>query len=241
VPADEHDPDCIERPLLSFLSQRAVADEVRNLPPPFHRVGSPSTLRQRWEPHSHFIADLLRFGLWPWHYPASHLDEVADAKDEVIRGLDPVRGLHRLCCWDLTKLLDTPMFRLELIAAAEAEGDPVIGEAVSGRYREASPQWKDFYEEFLRARGLRIRPGATLDECADLLAAVADGLALRALVDPAARVIDRVRRRCLLATAAMALIAGCLERADCDEVVPLEEAVRVKVSGPSAGAGRRAG
>jgi hypothetical protein len=236
TPADAGDPDSIERPLLSFLSQRAVAAEVGHLPPPFHRVGSPSTLRQRWEPQSDFIADVLRFGLWSCHYPASHQDEVADAKDEVISGPDPLRGVYRLCYWNLTRLVDTPMFRLGLIAAAEAEGDPVIGEAISGRY---TPSWKDFYEDFLRTRGLRLRPGVTLDDCADLLAAVSDGLALRALADPGTRVIDRARRRCLLGTAALALIAGCLERADHSDGLSLEEAVRAMMSEPSPGSGRR--
>ncbi|MFZ0192371.1 MAG: hypothetical protein WAL72_36095 [Streptosporangiaceae bacterium] len=239
TPGDAEDPDSVERPLLSFLSQRAVAAEMKDNPPPFHRVGSDRTLRDRWEPHSHFIADLLRFGLWPWHYPAAHQDEVADAKDEVLRGPDPVRGLHRLCYWDLTRILDTPMFRLELIAAAEAEGDPVIGEAMAGLHRENTPLWKRFYEEFLRARGLRLRPGITLDDCADLLAAVANGLALRALADPAAPVIDRAQRRCLLGTAALALIAGCVERADSDDSLSLEEAVRIMISERSAGPGRK--
>ena len=211
--ADAKDPDSIARPLLSFLSQRAVADEVAHNPPPFHRVGSDRTLRNRWEPHSDFIADVLRFCLWSWHYPAPHIDEVADARDEVIGGPDPVRGLHRLCYWDLTRLLRTPEFRLGLLAAAAAEGDPVISEAISGRHRENSPRWKHFYEEFLQARGLRIRAGVTVEDCVILLAAIADGLALRALADPDAPIIDRARRRCLLGTAALALIAGCLERA----------------------------
>jgi hypothetical protein len=182
---------------------------------------------------------VLRFGLWPWHYPAAHLDEVADAKDEVLRGPDPVRGLHRLCYWDLTRMLDTPMFRLGLIAAAEAEGDPVIGEAVSGRYRENTPLWKQFCREFLQARGLRLRPGITLDDCADLLGAVADGLTMRALADPAAHVVDRARQRCLLGTAALAVIAGCLERSDRDDSLSLEEAARAMMSGPSAGPGQK--
>jgi hypothetical protein len=239
TPGDAGDPDSVERPLLGFLSQRAVATEVNHNPAPFHRAGSSSTLRKRWEPQSNFIADVLRFGLWPWHYPAAHLDEVADAKDEVLRGPDPVRGLHRLCYWDLTRMLDTPMFRLGLIAAAEAEGDPVIGEAVSGRYRENTPLWKQFYREFLQARGLRLRPGITLDDCADLLGAVADGLTMRALADPAAHVVDRTRQRCLLGTAALAVIAGCLERSDRDDSLSLEEAVRAMMSGPSAGPGQK--
>jgi len=239
TPGDAEEPDSVERPLLGFLSQRAVAAEVNHNPAPFHRAGSSSTLRKRWEPQSNFIADVLRFGLWPWHYPAAHLDEMADAKDEVLRGPDPVRGLHRLCYWDLTRMLDTPMFRLGLIAAAEAEGDPVIGEAVSGRYRENTPLWKQFYREFLQARGLRLRPGITLDDCADLLGAVADGLTMRALADPAAHVVDRARQRCLLGTAALALIAGCLERSDRDDSLSLEEAARAMMSAHSAGPGQK--
>jgi hypothetical protein len=241
TPGDAGDPDFIERPLLSFLSQRAVAREVDHNPPPFHRRGSTSTMRERWEPHSHFIADVLRFGLWASHYPAPHQDEIADAKDEVIRGPDPVRGLHRLCYWDMTRLLGTPMFRLGLIAAAEAEGDPVIGEAISGRHRENSPLWKDFYEEILRSRGLRLRRGITLDDCVTLLAAIADGLALRALADPAAPVIDSTRRRCLLGTAALALIAGCAESVGGGDSLELEEAVRAMMGEPSAGSGRKPG
>ncbi len=167
--ADATDADSGSRPLLSFLSQRAVAAEVGHNPPPFPRIGRVSTLRERWKRQSDFVADVLRFGLWASHYPAAHQSEIADAEDEVIRGPDPVRGLHRLCYWDMTSLLATPMFRLGLIAAAEAEGDPLIGEAISGRHRENSPLWKAFYEEVLRSRGLRIRSGITLDDCEILL------------------------------------------------------------------------
>ena len=63
-PADPEDPDEIERPLLSFLSQRAVAAEMDHNPPPFHRVDRVSTMRERWQHQSGFIADVLRFGLW---------------------------------------------------------------------------------------------------------------------------------------------------------------------------------
>jgi len=239
VSADTEDPDSIARPLLSFLSQRAVAEEVAHNPPPFPRVGSQRTMRDRWEPHSNFIADVLRFCLRSWHFPAQHTDEVADAKDEMINGPDPVRGLHRLCYWDLTRMLGSPAFRVGLVAAAAAEGDPVISEAISGRYRDTGARWKQFDEEFLRARGLRLRAGVTLDDCVTLLAAFADGLALRALADPSAPVIDRARRRCLLGTATLALIAGCVERADHGEGQSLEDAVRALMSESSPGSGRK--
>ena len=112
LPGDADDADSIERPLLGFLSRRAVAAEVSHNPPPFHRVGRISTMRERWRHQSDFVADVLRFGLWASHYPASHQDEAADARDEVIGGPDPVRGVHRMCYWDMNKLLGAPMFRL---------------------------------------------------------------------------------------------------------------------------------
>jgi hypothetical protein len=174
-----------------------------------------------------------------WHYPAPHHDEIADARDEVIHGKDPVRALHRLCYWDMTKLLGTPMFRLGLIAAAEAEGDPVIGAAISGRHQENSPLWKSFYGEFLRSRGLRLRPGISLDDCVVLLSAMADGLALRALADPGARIVDRARRRCLLGTAALVMIAGSVERADGGDSLSLEDTVLDMLNTSPADPGRR--
>jgi hypothetical protein len=239
TPTDAENPDSLERPLLSFLSQRAVAAEVARNPPPFHRVGRTSTMRDRWNRQSDFIADVLRFGLWSSHYPARHQDEAADAEAEVISGPDPVRGLHRLCYWNMAMLLDTPMFRLGLIAAAEAEGDPVIGEAISGRHQENGLLRKHFCEEFLQARGLRIRDGFTLDDCITLLEAVADGVALRALADSGARIIDHTQQRCLLGTAALILITGCLEPADRTDGRSLEEAARTIMSGPSAYSGPR--
>jgi len=239
--ADPDDADSISRPLLSFLSQRAVAAEVDHNPPPFHCQGRVSTMRERWRHQSNFIADVLRFGLWASHYPAAHQDEVAEPEEEVIHGPDPVHGIHQVCYWDMTRLMTTPMFRLGLIAAAEAEGDAVIREAISGRHQVNTPRWKQFYDKFLRSHHLRLRPGVTLDDCADLLVAVADGLAMRALADPAARVLDHARQRSLLGTAVLALIAGCVERADPGDGVPLEQAVNDLVGKASAGPARKSG
>jgi len=60
---DPEDHDSIERPVLSYLSQRAVAAEVGRNPPPFHLVARVSTMRERWKHQSAFIADVLRFSL----------------------------------------------------------------------------------------------------------------------------------------------------------------------------------
>jgi hypothetical protein len=86
---------------------------------------------------------------------------------------------------------------------------------------------------------LRLRPGVTLDDCINLLTAVADGLAMRALADPGVRIVDHTRRRSLLGTAVLVLIAGCLERAGPDDGLPLEQMVGDMVGQPSAGPVRK--
>ncbi len=233
TPAGPNDDNSVERPLLHLLSQRAVVAEFRKNPDPFPRKTKLSTLRCTWKSHSHFIADLLRFGLSAIHYPVSRRLEVDTMADDAILGEDLVTATHRLCFFDLTGILNIPMFRLQLIAAASSEGDEVIQQALSERYAETTEQWKIIYRRFLQDRGLRLRPDVGLDQVADLLSAVAEGLALRQIGDPNARVVDHVRQRSLLGTAALALIIACLEPADTGNGVSLEQAVRDKARRPS--------
>jgi hypothetical protein len=233
--ADPDDFDSVERPVLSFLSQRAVAAEVSRNPPPFHRIGRVSTMRERWKHQSAFIADVLRFGLSALNnHSKSHQEEIADAVGQIVRGPDAVRGIHQLSSLAMTMLLTSPMFRLGLIAAAGAEGDPVIREAVAERRGEIGPLWRQWCEELVRSRGLRIRPGVRMDDCVVLLSALADGLAMRALADPSTSALDHEGQPSLLGVGALALISGWLERADHEDGRSLEQSVRDLLASPPA-------
>jgi hypothetical protein len=236
-PADPDDCDSVERPVLSFLSQRAVAAEVGRNPPPFHRVGRVSTMRERWKHQSAFIADVLRFGLSALNnHSELHQDEVADAVRQIVHGPDAVHGIHQLSSLAMNVLLDSPMFRLGLIAAAGAEGDPVIREAISERRGDVGPVWRQWCEDFLRSRELRTRPGVTIDDYVVLVSALADGLAMRALADPSTRALDHDGRPSLLGVGALALLSGCLDRAGRGESRSLEQSVRDLLGNPPASA-----
>lgn len=211
--ADPGDPHSLIRPLLSFLSQQAVTRAIRHIPLTFRRdfrrslkVGG---MRRRWKHQSDYVADVLRFMLWAWHYPAPHMKEMAGPVAEILRGADPVPAIHQLCAWDLQRHMNSSMFRLSLVASAQAEEDEVIHAAIAERNRENGVLWKDFYQQFLDARGLRMRDGVTLDDCVTLFSAMADGLALRALAEPG----DADGPRGLLGKAALALILSCTESA----------------------------
>jgi hypothetical protein len=150
----------------------------------------------------------------------------------IVRGPDAVRGIRQLSSLAMTRLLDNPMLRLGLIASAEAEGDSVIRDAIAGRRGEVGPVWQQWCAEFLQSRGLRIRPGVTIEDCVALLSALADGLAMRALADPSTRALDRDGQPSLLGLGALALVAGCLDRADGADGRSLEQAVCALLGDP---------
>ncbi|MFE5923582.1 hypothetical protein [Streptomyces sp. NPDC056468] len=232
---DPEDENSLGRPLLSFLSQRAVVAELANTPAPFTRVGTTATLRCSWRSHSDYIADLLNFGLWSLHEPALYDSRIAPDTERLLEGPEFVEAAHRLCYYDLTTIVDGPTFRLELIASAAAEGDDVIQEALAANHQGAMEPWKQVYQEMFLARGLRLRPGLNLDDFAGMLAALASGYGLRRISNPALVRIDSAKQRCIFGTAALALLLGCVERvAEGDAIgVSVEDAVHDLVYGQS--------
>ena len=224
--ADTEDKDSMVRPLLAFLSQRAVAAEVANNPDPLPRYGNVSTLRSTWRSHSDFIADLLTFGLWSVQYPGVRENDRRDAGAErLVYGDDPVEAVHSLAYWESSTIINSPSFRLRLIAAASMEGDQVISDAMEESYRGGGEPWKEVYASFIQARGLRLRPGITIDDFAHLVSACSAGVALHVLGKADSEVVNHETRRSLLGKGALAIIYACLERADDTTGLTLEQSV----------------
>ncbi|MBV9450750.1 MAG: hypothetical protein JO345_33155 [Streptosporangiaceae bacterium] len=115
----------------------------------------------------------------------------------------------------------------------------MIRDAISERRCEVGSTWRQWCEDFLRSRGLRLRSGVTIDDFIVLLSALADGLAMRALADPSTRALDHDGQSSLLAMGAFALVAGFLESADSEESSSLEQTVRVLLGDPPASADHR--
>lgn len=214
-------------PLPSFLSQRVVAAEVANNPPPFHRMGSIGTLRTTWRSQSDYIADLLRFGLWAHQFPiVKHSEKIEAAKQRLITGGDFVEEFHALCYWLLVTLLATPAFRLGLLAAAVAEADETVARAVSDHYQDNRDKWNSLYMAVVAAYQVSLRPGTVPEDMGRMLTALTDGFALRGLSDPHTPLFDHDRHRSLLGTAALALILSFGQPADEPPNPTIEDAAR---------------
>jgi hypothetical protein len=84
---------------------------------------------------------------------------------------------------------------------------------------------------FIEARGLQLRPGITIDDIANLLSALVDGLALRTVGNPSPDLVDHDRKRTLLGTAALAAVYSFLEPAKNASGLTLEQAVHEMIYG----------
>jgi hypothetical protein len=165
--------------------------------------------------------------LWSRHYLGAEAEELAAQADQLTAGPDLVAAIHSVVAYQSLKArIPRPMFRLHLLLAAIAEGDGVIREAIGDIYQEVTDKWEPTYEGMIRAHGLQLRHGTTVQDLTYLLAACAEGLALRAIADPNAVVLDDARQQSLLCTFAIAFFLGCTERADSTDGLTIEQALK---------------
>jgi hypothetical protein len=200
----------LERRVLDFLSQREVAAEVRRNDAPFDTRASTGILRSTWGSQSNYIADLLRFGLWSAHYETTYDSTVAQREQLLVESADFIDAVHVSALTELDALTSMPTFRLHLLAIATAEGDEVLRAAIAENYRSVLDEWRATYERAFTARGLRLRPGASFDDLAQILAAMAEGMCLREIGDLRSG-IRTGPGRSLLGTGAIAVLVGFLE------------------------------
>jgi hypothetical protein len=231
VPIDPQDPNSLPRPLLSFISMPAVVAELANNPDPLPRQGSLGAMRSTWHTHSDFIADLVSLVTWSGGQPPEFYEEMAAGAERLIEGPDAVDAVHDLAYLNMADATTSPSFRLGLIAMTAAEGDKTVSDAVTQSYQELLQPWKEVYAAFIEARGLQLRPGITIDDIANILAALVDGLALRLFGNPADEMVDHGKKRTLLGTAALAVAYSFMEPAKDARGLTLEQAVHEMIYG----------
>jgi hypothetical protein len=122
-------------------------------------------------------------------------------------------AIDRTTYHELQTICRMPLFRLQLIMAATAERNDGIHEAIAKNYAGALEPWKKIYESTFAVRGLRLRKGVTLDQLANMLAAVTEGFAVRHLGDPSAGVLGETEEGNLLGMAVLGIVNSYLEPA----------------------------
>lgn len=183
--------------------------------------------RDRWKTRDDFVKDLMAYVLWSQHW-TDHT-KISQHSSSLLTGdHDIVDAIKQVAYDDLDSLLVDAAPRISLVITAIAARDEAARKERAKLYATTHREWAKLYADTLAARGWKLRPDVTIDQFTDILTAVAEGLALRSIGDPDAKVIDHQTKESLLGKAALAMAAACLDPGDGR---PLEEIVR-RISGP---------
>jgi hypothetical protein len=211
LPGPKSESDELERPFFDWVSRRAVIAEVPNGASGWK--GGEGTLRDRWPFHADYVEDLLSYVVHCRHWH-DHVLVAGDAKEQLVNSSDFPAAVHETAYADLEAIFHSAANPIQLIATAVAAKDPVARNAVLGMYDMVTAVWRELYKHVLDAKGLKLRPGLSLEDFTYILTATADGLAMRLIVEPEGRILDRERRTSLLGTAALAMFLACVDHVD---------------------------
>jgi hypothetical protein len=199
---------------LHFLSERAVSREVADLEPPFLRQKGAGPYRSTWASHDDYLNDLLAFLFHAMNYDPQYGAELETRGDWLADESNVVDAVERATFHELMAICRMPLFRLQLIVVATADRNDGIHDAIANNYAGALGPWTKAYESALAARGLQLRKGITIEQFANILAAMTEGFAIRHLGDPGSGVIGGEPTDNLLAMAVLGMMHSYLEPAD---------------------------
>ena len=198
---------------LEWLTREAICAEMERGPDPLPRQASDGSFRDRWRSKGDYLADLVAYLNWNLHRePHRRL-----AYDSVARLLDPETPLatatQEAAYQDLSLMAMSERLT-QLAFQALAVGDPAARTAACNMYADVLQAWGETYRRLLDGRRMQLRPDAKLNELAIILSAVAEGLAMRALVEGTRNIMDDQARTSLLGTTALALLLACVDQGD---------------------------
>jgi hypothetical protein len=199
---------------LRFLTERALSREMENLEPPFLRQKGAGPYRATWASHDDYLNDLLTFLFHAMNYDPQYGAELETRGDWLTTESSFVDAVDRATYHELQAICRMPLFRLQLIMVATADRNDGIHDAIANNYAGALEPWKKIYESTIAARGYQLRKGITIDQFANILAAITEGFAVHHLGDPAAGIVGDGPTENLVGMAVLGIMNSYLEPAD---------------------------
>jgi len=174
---------------LRFLTERALSREMECLEEPFLRQKGEGPYRATWASHDDYLNDLLAFLFHAMNYDPQYGAGLETRGDWLITETSFVTAVDRAAYYELQAICRMPLFRLQLLMSATADRNDGIHDAIANQYAGALDPWMKIYESVIAARGYRLREGITIDQFANILAAITEGFAVHHLGDPAAGIL----------------------------------------------------
>jgi len=164
--------------------------------------------------------------LWTGYYPASYTGLWDGAAEQLVEADDFAQAIQEVAYAATAHLLAMVTFRIQLAASIGAQDDAAVRAVLAAKYERGQAIWSGIYTRMITGRGLQLREGVSIGELADILTALVEGCALRAMAEgPETRIVDAAGNRSLLGKAAMAIIRGCMEPKGAEDGLSLAESV----------------
>jgi len=196
---------------LRFLTERALSREMENLEPPFLRQKGDGPYRATWATHDDYLNDLLTFLFHAMNYDAQYGAELETRGDWLAAESSFVTAVDRATFAELQAICRMPLFRLQLLMVATAHRNDGIHDAIANNYAGALDPWMKIYEQTIAARGFQLRKGITMEQFANIFAAITEGFAVHHLGDPGAGIIGDDHRDNLVGMAVLGIMNSYLE------------------------------
>ena len=196
---------------IRFLTERALSCEMENLEDPFLRQKGDGPYRATWACHDDYLNDLMAFLFHAINYDPQYGAELETRGDWLDTEDSFVDAVDRATYHELQAICRMPLFRLQLIMVATADRNDGIHNLISNNYAGALEPWKKIYESTIAARGFQLRKGITLDQFANMLAAITEGFAIHHLGDPGAGIVRDGPAENLVGMAVLAILNSYLE------------------------------
>lgn len=201
--------------IFEWLSENKVVAEAQ-AEGPFSdgKLVTKEALRWQWRHRADYVqalvAHILAMYHWDWHS-----EVMAESALLLTDESDLIDAIRIVCYSNLKLLIQNPVQRIMPIATVLVSKDQPSQENRATLYGKVSDQWTEVFEATFASHDIRLRPGVNVREAADILAALADGLAMRATGDPHAPVIDHPHPgESLLGKAAMMLLLAAIDPGD---------------------------
>lgn len=197
------------RPFLGWISQQRVTKEAATAAGTKVSLGQ---IRDRWPRHDDYLEDLLSYALWSqWQ---GHANVADSALGNTGQSADLPSMVHAVSYGYLNHWINDPINRLSFIILATADRDPAAHEAAQEIYKGVHASWKPLYKAVLDLYGLQLRPGVTLDEATDLIAALAEGIGIRIMAGADENFLGHRDQRSLLGKGIMAVMIAYIDPGD---------------------------
>jgi AcrR family transcriptional regulator len=193
---DEGSGDRIPR-LMASITPRAVAERRSVTTGAFYR---------RWRSRELYIDALTSYILDKQRHRSEYVDKVLGSFDDAIAsGMSLPDVIRQVARVDLELTAESAAFTVQIHLWSLCRQHEELRTLLQEQYQAIDRAWETKYATVIALLGWRLRPGVSIRTVAAIFSSVAEGMAIRCLVDPASVGQEE------LALTLMALVTGVID------------------------------